>query len=107
MKNIKLRLKTGDLVKVITGNSKGQQGQILQIDKAKQRAVVEKINMQTHYIKPDQQNPKGGIQKKEGFIHISNLMLIDPSTQQPTRIGRKKNEKGKLQRYAKKTGKEL
>jgi len=100
----KLHIKTGDLVKVIAGNSKNQQGRILLIDKGNNKAIIEKINLLTHYIKPTQKNPKGGIIKKEGPVHISNLMVIEPNTQNPTRIGRKKNEKGKLQRYSKKTG---
>ena len=102
-----MHVRTGDAVKVIAGNYKNKTGKIILVDPANQRAVVEGLNLQTHYNKPTQKDPKGSLTKKEGPIHVSNLMLIDPSTKKPTRIGRKKNDKGKLQRYAKKTGKLL
>ncbi|MEM7174047.1 MAG: 50S ribosomal protein L24 [Bacteroidota bacterium] len=100
----KLPIKKGDLVKVIAGNYKNKTGKVLVVYPVKNKALVEGVNLLTHYIKADQNNPKGGIEKKEGAIHISNLMLIEPDTQKPTRIGRKLNEKNKLQRYSKKTG---
>jgi large subunit ribosomal protein L24 len=70
----------------------------------KNRAIVEGINMVTKHQKPSAGKPEGGIKKMEGTIHISNLMVVEPSTNKPTRTGRKLNEKGKLQRYSKKTG---
>ncbi len=106
-KKIKLHIKKGDNVKVIAGNYKNKTGKVLAIHTQKYRATVEGINLVTHYQKATQKDPKGSIQKKEAPIHISNLMLIDSTTQQPTRIGRKPNEKGKLQRYAKKTNKHI
>ena len=69
----------------------------------KQRAIVEGVNMITKHLKPTAQNPSGSIEKRESSIHISNLMLIDPSNGIPTRIGRKLNNEGKLQRFSKKT----
>lgn len=102
---IKLHIKKGDSVKVIAGNHKSKTGKVLAIYTEKYRATVEGINLVTHYIKATQKEPKGSILKKEAPLHISNLMLIDPISQKATRIGRKLNEKGKLQRYAKKTGK--
>lgn len=103
-KNIKLHIKKGDTVKVISGNDKGKTGSVLFINKEKYRAVVEGINVVTKHIKPSASKPQGGIEKKEAPIHISNLMLVDPATGDATRIGRKKDENGKLQRYSKKTG---
>ena len=104
-KRKKLSIKKGDMVKVIAGNYKDKTGKVLIVHPLKNRATVEGINLLTHYIKANQKNPKGGIQKKEGTIHISNLMLIDPATKEPTRTGRKINSKtNKLQRYSKKTG---
>ncbi|HMP99815.1 MAG TPA: 50S ribosomal protein L24 [Cyclobacteriaceae bacterium] len=101
---VKLHIKRGDTVKVITGNDKGKTGKVLEILADKNRAVVEGVNMITKHQKPSAGNPEGGIKKTEGSIHISNLMLVDPATGQTTRIGKKMNEKGKLQRYSKKTG---
>lgn len=70
----------------------------------KNRAIVEGINIVTKHEKPSAGKPEGGIKKTEASIHISNLMLLDPASGNPTRVGRKLNEKGKLQRYSKKTG---
>ena len=103
----KLHVKKGDLVKVIAGDSRGQEGKILSIDRAKTRAFVEGINLVSKHTKPNAKAPQGGILKKEGPIHISNLMVIDPATGKPTRVGRKLNDKNKLVRYAKKSGEEI
>lgn len=101
----KLNIKKGDSVKVIAGDSKNQEGKVLSIDKAKNRAFVEGVNLVSKSTKPDAKNPQGGIVKKEASIHISNLMLIESSTGKPTRVGRKLDEKtNKLVRYSKKTG---
>ncbi|WP_019988509.1 50S ribosomal protein L24 [Rudanella lutea] len=103
-KKAKFHIKTGDTVVVIAGNSKGQQGKVTEVLVEKERAKVEGVNMITKHIKPTAQNPQGSLVQTEGTIHISNLMLIDPATNQPTRTGRRVNDKGKLQRYSKKTG---
>lgn len=104
MGNYKLHVKKGDIVMVISGNSKGQQGKVLMVDQKKKAAIVEGINMVTKHAKPDAQNPQGGIVTKESPINISNLMVIDGSGK-PTRMGRKLDEKtGKLVRYSKKSG---
>ena len=103
----KLHIKKGDTVYVNAGESKGQQGRVLEILKKKNRAIVEGVNMISKHKKPNAAHPQGGIIKQEAGIHISNLMLVDPKTGKPTRIGRKKNEEGKLVRYAKKSGEEI
>lgn len=103
-KKIKLHVRSGDTVKVISGNSKGQTGKILRVLVAQQRAVVEGVNMITKHLKPSATNPQGSIEKREGTIHISNLMVIDPATGEASRTGRKLNDKNKLQRYSKKSG---
>jgi len=92
---------------VITGESKGQKGRVLEVDRAKERAIVESINMVSKHTKPNSKAPQGGIIKKEAPIHLSNLMLIDPTSGKPTRIGKKLNEKNKLVRYSKKSGEEI
>lgn len=89
---------------VLSGNDKTKTGKVLEILTEKNRAIVEGINMVTKHQKPSAGKPEGGIKKMEGTIHISNLMLVEPSNGKPTRTGRKLNEKGKLQRYSKKTG---
>ena len=96
----KLNIKKGDAVKVIAGDSKGQEGKILSIDRVKGRAFVEGVNLVSKSTKPNAQNTQGGIVKQEASIHISNLMLIEASTGKPTRVGRKLDEKSnKLVRY--------
>jgi large subunit ribosomal protein L24 len=100
----KLNIRKGDIVKVIAGESKGQQGKILEVIVNDRRAIVERVNMTSKHTKPNAKNTQGGIVKKEAPIHISNLMLIDPKSGKPTRVGRKEEEEGKLVRYAKKSG---
>jgi len=99
----KLNIKKGDIVKLIAGDSKGQEGKVLKILVTEFKAIVEGINLVSKSTKPNAKNTKGGIVKKEAPIHISNLMLIDNSGK-PARIGRKQDNKGKLVRYSKKTG---
>jgi large subunit ribosomal protein L24 len=101
----KINIKKGDSVKVIAGDSKGQEGKVLNIDRAKNRAFVEGVNLVSKSTKPDAKNPQGGIVKQEASIHISNLMFIEASTGKPTRVGRKLDEKSKnIVRYSKKSG---
>ncbi|WP_251622268.1 50S ribosomal protein L24 [Odoribacter lunatus] len=102
--NRKFHIKKGDLVYVNAGVDRGKQGKVLEVLPEKERAIVEGINMVSKHTKPNAANPQGGIIKKEAPIHISNLNVLDPSTNKPTRIGRKLDEKGKLVRYAKKSG---
>ena len=108
-KQPKLKIKKGDTVKVIAGNyrstpDKINQGKVLEVLLEKNRVIVEGMNMVTKHLKPSAGKPEGGIKKTEASIHISNVVLLDPATGQATRVGRKLNEKGKLQRYSKKTG---
>ncbi len=92
---------------VIAGESKGQKGRVLEVDRTKERAIVEGVNLVSKHTKPNSKSPQGGILKKEAPVHISNLMLIDPSSGKPTRIGRRLNDKDKLVRYSKKSGEEI
>jgi large subunit ribosomal protein L24 len=100
----KLHIRRGDTVLVLSGNSRGKKGKVLEVYPVKRKAIVEGINMVTKHLKPSAAHPNGGIEKQEAPIHISNLMIVDPSSGDPTRIGRKLNKDGKLQRYSKKTG---
>ena len=98
----KIKLKKGDTVKVISGEARGQQGKIITIDAKKMRATVEGVNMISKSEKPNAKNTNGGIVKKEGSIHISNLMFLEGN--KTVRIGRKLNEKTqKMERISSKT----
>ncbi|MBD5225059.1 MAG: 50S ribosomal protein L24 [Bacteroidales bacterium] len=103
----KLHIKKGDTVYVLSGEDKGQQGRVLSVQAAKQRALVEGINIVSKSTKPTAKHPQGGIIKMEAPIHISNLALIDPKSGKPTRVGVRVNEKGEKVRYAKKSGEEI
>ena len=106
-KRKKLHIKKGDTVYLNTGENKGQQGRVLEVYPRSQRALVEGINMVSKHTRPNNDNPQGGIIKKEAPVHISNLMLVDPSTGEPTRIGRRLDDNNQLVRYAKKSGEEI
>ena len=98
----KLKLKKGDLVRVISGESKGQEGKILEIDTKKNRILVEGSNLISKHTKPNAKNTQGGIVKQEGSMHISNVMLVEGG--KTVRVGRVTDEKtGKLVRISKKT----
>jgi large subunit ribosomal protein L24 len=107
MTNKKLHIKKGDTVYVISGESKGQQGRVLEVQRSKDRAIVEGVNLISKHQKPNAEHPQGGIIKKEAGVHISNLMVVDPKSGKPTRIGRRRNSEGKLVRFAKKSGEEI
>ena len=101
----KIKIKKDDTVLVKTGHSKGSKGKVIRVYPKLNRALVEGVNMVSKHTKPNAENPQGGIIKKEATIHISNLMLVDPKTGEPTKIGRKKDEKtGKIVRFSKKSG---
>ncbi len=103
-KQQKRHIRKDDTVKVISGNHKDKTGKVLEILASKNRAIVEGLNMITKHIKPSAAKPEGGIEKTEAGIHLSNLMLVDPATGEPTRTGRKRDTEGKIKRYSKKTG---
>lgn len=103
----KLKIKKGDLVKVIAGDSKGSQGKVLEVILDKGRVIVEGANMVSKHTKPNAAKPNGGISKQEAAIAVSNLMLVDPQSGKPTRVGRRKNDAGKLVRFAKISGEEI
>ncbi len=100
------RIKKGDTVYVNAGNDKGKTGKVLSVDTAKQRVIVEGINMVSKHTKPNAKQPQGGIIKQEAPVHVSNLNLIDPKSGKPTRVGFKV-EDGKKVRIAKKSGEEI
>lgn len=97
----KLKIKTGDTVRVIAGDHKGQEGKVQKILREKNKAIVEGVNMVSKHEKPSASNPQGGIVKKEAALHISNLSLVDKKGD-TTRVGYR-TEDGKKVRFSKKS----
>jgi large subunit ribosomal protein L24 len=100
----KLHVRKGDEVQVIAGKDKGKKGRILAAFPKKERVIVEGVNIVKKHQRPNPANPEGGIIEKEAPIHVSNVMLLDPKTGEPTRVGIKILEDGTKVRYAKKSG---
>ncbi len=103
----KIFIKKDDVVFVISGDDRGQQGRVLSVDRKKGRAIVEGVNMITKAMKPNAQHPQGGLVKMEAPIRLCKLALIDPKSGKPTRIGIRIDENGKKVRYSKKSGQEI
>lgn len=103
---IKLKIKSGDIVKVIAGDHKGAEGKVLRVYREKNKAVVEGVNMVSKHTKPSAKNPQGGIVKKEAPIHISNIALVDPKSKSATKVGFKV-EGDKKVRFSKKSNQVL
>lgn len=102
--NNKLHVKKEDTVMVITGKDKGKKGRIIAAYPRQNRVLVEGVNMVKKHQKPTQQNPQGGILEQEAAIHVSNVMLLDPKSGKPTRVGYTVLENGNKVRVAKKSG---
>ncbi|MEG0685691.1 MAG: 50S ribosomal protein L24 [Erysipelotrichales bacterium] len=98
-----MHIKKGDLVEVISGKDKGTQGKVVEVLTKNNRVVVEGVNMLTKHLRPNTTNPEGGVQNIEGAIHASNVMLVDPKTKKPTRVGFEFKD-GKKVRVSKKSG---
>lgn len=98
----KIHIKKGDTVRIVSGDDKGMEGEVLEVFPKKYRAIVSEANLVVKHKKPTNDNP-GGIIEEPASIHISNLMLIDPASNEPTRIGRKKVNDTTV-RYSKKSG---
>jgi len=102
----RLKIKKGDLVVVTAGDNKGKQGRIVEVNRDNDRVIVEGVNMVKKHRKPSAQNPQGGIETIAAGINISNVKLIDAKGN-ATRVGRRRNADGKLERYSKKSGETL
>ena len=98
------RIRKGDTVVVISGVHKGRRGEVAVMMPKEERAIVSGVNMATHHVKPTQMGEPGGIQRREAAIHLSNLMLIDPKSEKPTKVGFRILEDGRKVRVARKTG---
>ena len=99
------RIRKGDEVVVLAGRDKGKRGVVLRVLKDEDRVVVENINMVKRHVRPNPaKGVKGGIVEKEAPIHVSNLMVVDPTSGKPTRIGHKRLADGRKVRISRKTG---
>lgn len=107
MAKAKLHVKKGDQVIIIAGKDKGKKGAILESYPSEGRVLVEGVNIVKRHTRPNQVNPQGGIIEKEAPIHASNVMIADPKTGAPTRVGKKILADGSKVRYAKKSGESL
>lgn len=104
-----MKIRKNDMVMVIAGNDRGKTGKVLKVFPKDYRVIVEGINLRKKHTKPNQKNPQGGILEKEAPIHASNVMILDPKTNEPTRIGSRiildeKKGKKKIVRIAKASG---
>jgi large subunit ribosomal protein L24 len=100
-----MRIRKNDQVQVIAGRDKGKRGRVLQVLPEKDRVVVEGVATIKRHTRPNpQKNVKGGIVEREGSIHASNVMLVDPESGKPTRVGAKFLEDGRKVRVARKSG---
>ena len=82
-----MKIKKNDMVMIITGNDRGKTGKILKVFPKTDKVIIEGINMRKRHTKPTQKNPQGGILEKEAPIHASNIMMLDPKSNEPTRLG--------------------
>ena len=101
------KIRKGDDVVVIAGKSKGARGKVLRVIPAKDRVLVSGVNVVTKHVKPTRQNQRGGIERREAPIHISNVMIADPHSGEPTRVRIKALEDGRKVRVAVKSGEQI
>ena len=104
-----MKIRKNDNIVVIAGNDRGKTGKVLKVFPKTSRIIIEGINLRKRHTKPNQKNPQGGILEKEAPIHVSNVMILDPNNNEPTRIGSQiildeKTGKKKIVRVSKATG---
>jgi len=104
---VKARIRTGDQVEVISGVNAGQRGKVLRVFPDKQRALVEGVNNVKRHTRPNQNNQQGGIIGKEAPLHLSKLMLIDPQTDERTRVRGQQLGDGSRVRISVKSGEQI
>ena len=107
----RMKVRKDDMVKVISGKDRGRTGRVLRTDPGRDRVYVEGVNIQKRHEKPRtlrdtqrQQETAGGVIEREGPVHVSNVMLLDPKSGNPSRVGMRRDEGGKRVRFAKKSG---
>lgn len=97
-------IRKNDTVQVISGNDKGRRSTVLSVLRDRGRVIVEGVNMRKHHTRPTSRDPQGGIVEREAPIHVSNVMIVCPKTDQPTRIRHKKLDNGKYVRVSVRSG---
>lgn len=100
-------VRKGDMVQVIAGNDKGKVGEVLSVDPIRDKVLVQGVNRVFKHLRPSRQHPQGGRIQKEMPIDISNILPVDPKTNQPTRVGFRTTKDGSKERFAKKSGESL
>jgi large subunit ribosomal protein L24 len=100
----KMKIRRGDRVRVIRGNHSGREGTVLRVEREKERVVIEGVNLRKRHMKPSQTNPEGGIVEFEAPVHVSNVMLLDPQTSEPTRVRSQVGADGRRERVAVRSG---
>jgi large subunit ribosomal protein L24 len=100
----KMAIRKGDRVRVLRGNSRGKEGTVLRVDREKNRVVIEGINLRKRHRKPSAVDPEGGIISFEAPVNVSNVMLLDPATGEPTRVRAQRKEGAAAERVAVKSG---
>ena len=103
----KLFIRKGDLVRVMRGNERGKEGRVIRVDRETNRVVVEGVNLRKRHRRPSAVDPEGGIVSFEAPIHASNVMLLDPATNQPTRVRFQSTDQGAKERIAAKSGRAI
>ena len=99
-----MKIKRDDTVLIISGNDKGKRGRVLRVYPEQDRIIVEGVRMMKKHTKPTQRDPQGGIVEREAPLHVSNVMLVDPKSDEPTRVGRQRLDEGRQVRVAKRSG---
>ncbi|MEE2825239.1 MAG: 50S ribosomal protein L24 [Planctomycetota bacterium] len=99
-----MKINVGDMVQVIRGKDRGVTGKVVSVDHAKDKLLIEGVNMVYKHVKPSQRNPQGGRLHKEMPIHASTVMALCPKTNQPTRIGYRYLDDGSKERFARSSG---
>ena len=99
-----MKIKRDDTVLIISGNDKGKRGRVLRVYPEQDRIIVEGVRMMKKHTKPTQRDPQGGIIEREAPLHVSNVMLVDPKNDEPTRVGRQRWDEGRRVRVAKRSG---
>lgn len=102
-----MHVRRGDIVQIIAGEDKGRTGEVLKVFPKTRKVLVQGVNQVYKHLRPSRQNPQGGRIQKEMPISISNVLPLDPQTNQPTRVGFRVREDGTKERYAKKSGASL
>jgi large subunit ribosomal protein L24 len=102
-----MRIRVDDVVEVIRGDDRGKRGKVLSVDREAGKVVVEGVNLVYKHVRRSQRNPQGGRLRREMPVDVSNLALIDPQTDEPTRVGVRYLDDGSKERYSKKSGASL